>query len=160
VSSVDALPVAFSGISLQEGEEHGNEVFDHHFGRLFELFEQQNRVLQLGGAFAPLLAVRSLSMGLAGTDFAQHRHFIDAAESYRRGIQRTLNGDIATHQKPGEVYLAGRELWEQVPEFAYTAPSAADVLGQQRTSLAVLVLWLVGAWALVLHASTTALRRV
>lgn len=28
VASVDALPVAFAGVSLQEGEEHGNEVFD------------------------------------------------------------------------------------------------------------------------------------
>ena len=44
VDSVDALPIAFSGISLQEGEEHGNEVFDHHYGQLFDHYERQNRV--------------------------------------------------------------------------------------------------------------------
>ena len=121
VTSVDALPVAFGGVSLQEGEEHGNEVFDAHFGPLFDTYEQQNRVFQAGGLLAPMLATRSLSMGLSGTDFAQHRHFLSAAETYRRDIQRVMNGDIERHQKPGQVYLAGRELWDQVPAFEYHA---------------------------------------
>jgi ABC-2 type transport system permease protein len=157
VNSVDALPIAFSGISLQEGEEHGNEVFDQHFGRLFELYERQNRVFQVGAVAAPMLAARSLSMGLAGTDFAQHRHFIAAAETYRRDIQRTMNGDIAANQKPGAAYLAGRELWDQVPDFAYDAPNALWVLRQQGPSLAILAFWLVVAVALLLRASRTAL---
>jgi ABC-2 type transport system permease protein len=157
VTTVDALPIAFSGISLQEGEEHGNEVFDHHFGRLFELYDQQNRVFQLGAMAAPMLATRSLSMGLAGTDFAQHRHFIDAAETYRRDIQRTLNGDIARNQRPGAAYLAGRELWNQVPDFSYEAPGVLWVLQQQLPSIAILTAWLAVAVALLLRASRTAL---
>jgi ABC-2 type transport system permease protein len=32
VTSLDAAPINFSGISLQEGEEHGNQVFDRHYG--------------------------------------------------------------------------------------------------------------------------------
>jgi ABC-2 type transport system permease protein len=147
VDTVDALPIAFSGISLQEGEEHGNEVFDHHYGRLFDTYDRQNAVYQLGGIAAPMLAIRSVSMGLAGTDFAQHRHFVTAAESYRRLIQRTMNGDIAEHQKRGSVYLAGRELWEKVPEFEYTAPATSWVLGNVRASVAILLLWLVAAVA-------------
>ena len=62
VDSVDALPIAFSGISLQEGEEHGNEVFDRHYGRLFDIYQRQGRVFELGGALALTLAVRSISM--------------------------------------------------------------------------------------------------
>jgi ABC-2 type transport system permease protein len=145
VSNVDALPVAMSGVSLQEGENHGNEVFDHHYGRLFDTYDRQNSVYQLGGALAPMLAMRSVSMGLAGTDFKQHRHFITAAEDYRRVIQRTMNNDITANQKRGTVYLAGRELWEQVPEFEYTSPSTSWVLANVRWSVLILAAWLVAA---------------
>jgi ABC-2 type transport system permease protein len=157
VTSVDALPIAFGGVSLQEGEEHGNEVFDAHFGPLFDTYERQNQVYQAGGALAPMLAVRALSMGLAGTDFGQHRHFLTAAEAYRRDIQRVMNGDIEKHQKPGQVYLAGRELWEQVAPFEYTPPPAGWVLSQYTTSLLVLGVWLAAAVALMVRASATAL---
>jgi ABC-2 type transport system permease protein len=157
VDSVDALPIAFSGVSLQEGEEHGNEVFDAHFRPLFDTYERQNRIYQAAGVLAPMLATRSLSMGLSGTDFSQHRHFLDAAESYRRNIQRVLNGDIERNQKPGQVYLAGRELWDQVAPFEYTPPPAAWVLGHYGTSVIVLVAWLVAAVLLMVRASATAL---
>jgi ABC-2 type transport system permease protein len=157
VASVDALPIAFSGVSLQEGEEHGNEVFDTHFGSLFDLFERQNDVFRLGGVVAPMLATRTLSMGLSGTDFTQHRHFTTAAETYRRNIQRTLNGDIAKNQKPGVTYLAGRELWDQVEAFDYTPPNASWVLGHYASSLLVLGGWLAAVVALMLRAASTAL---
>ena len=146
VDSVDALPIAFSGISLQEGEEHGNEVFDRHYGRLFDIYQRQGRVFELGGALAPTLAVRSISMALAGTDLAQHLHFVRAAEDYRRGIQRVMNNAIAERQKPGQTYLAGPELWHEVPDFDYQAPSTAWVLGNVRWPLLLLAGWLGLAW--------------
>jgi len=144
VETVDALPVAFSGVSLQEGENHGDEVFDAHYGRLFDTFDRQNTVYQLAGLVAPMLAIRSVSMGLASTDFQQHRHFITAAEGYRRLIQRTMNDDIMAHPTR-TAYLAGRELWEKVPEFEYEAPAASWVLGNTRWSIGVLFAWLVVA---------------
>ncbi|MDP1572114.1 MAG: DUF3526 domain-containing protein [Vicinamibacterales bacterium] len=156
VDTIDALPIAFSGISLQEGEEYANLVFDRHYGRLFDLYDRQNRVHQLAGVVAPMLAVRSLSMGLAGTDFLQHRDFIRAAEDYRRDIQRILNGDIVRNQKPGQVYLAGRALWEEVPPFDYEAPATSWVLAAYTTSLLVLGLWMAAAVAWMLRAGATA----
>jgi ABC-2 type transport system permease protein len=147
VTSEDALPINFSGISLQEGEEHANEVFDKHFGQLYGAFERQNRLAQYAGFVAPSLALRSLSMGLSGSDFAQHRHFATAAEAYRRDIQRAMNGDIARHQKRGETYLASRTLWAEVPDFDYRAPSAAWVAARQWPSLVAIAGWLVLAGA-------------
>lgn len=90
VDKLEALPVSFAGISLQEGEEHGNVVFDKHYGALWNRFEQQNRLKQVAGLFAPMLAINSLSMGLAGTDFAHHRDF--AVDRFR-----FLSPAIATH---------------------------------------------------------------
>jgi len=153
-SSMDAVPVNFSGISLQEGEEHGNEVFDWHFGRLFGLYEQQNRLQQLAGVAAPLLPTRTLSMALAGTDFAHHRDFAQAAESYRRGMQRLLNSDIAQHAAPGVVYTAGPELWNRVPEFVYERPGLSWVAAHNGLSLCLLGAWFAAAVAFAYAGAT------
>lgn len=154
--NVDALPIAFSGVSLQEGENHGNEVFDKHYGELFDQYARQDRVTQVAAIVAPMLAVRTLSMGLSGTDFRQHRDFADAAEQYRRGIQRVMNSDIATNQKKGQVYLADQALWSKVPEFDYVAPPASWVMTNQTVSIAVLGGWLVVSIALMLRSARLA----
>jgi|RhiMetdeSRZDD1v2_1073273.scaffolds.fasta_scaffold17347_7 ABC-2 type transport system permease protein len=152
VDSPEALPIAMQGVSLQEGENHGDEVFDAHYGRLFDTFERQNTVYQVGGLAAPMLAIRSVSMGLAGTDFNQHRHFITAAEAYRRLIQRTMNDDIMAHPVKGGgtadaerrgPYVAGSELWAKVPPFEYEAPATSWVLANTRWSIAMLAVWLI-----------------
>lgn len=144
-SSMEAVPLNFSGVSLQEGEEHANQVFDSHYGRLFEIYDRQNRTYQLAGVAAPLLPLRALSMGLAGTDVAHHRRFVRAAEDYRRAIQRIMNSDITKNAKAGVVYAAGPELWQRVPEFRYDAPGARWVLRQHQWSLILIAAWLVGS---------------
>jgi ABC-2 type transport system permease protein len=145
VQSMDAVPINFSGISLQEGEDHGNEVFDRHYGRLFEAYEAQNRAFQWAGVAAPMLPMRSLSMALAGTDFAHHRDFVVAAEEYRRAIQRVMNDDITRNAKPGAAYVANADLWSRVREFDYALPNARWALGQAAPSLMLLLAWLAGA---------------
>jgi ABC-2 type transport system permease protein len=139
--TMDAVPINFSGISLQEGEEHGNEVFDRHYGRVFDTYEAQNRVFQWAGIAAPMLPIRALSMALAGSDFSHHRDFVTAAEAYRRSIQRVMNDDIARNSRPGVVYTAGSSLWAQVPEFTYRLPDASWALGRNRVSLVILGVW-------------------
>ena len=165
VDTPAALPIAMQGVSLQEGENHGDEVFDAHYGRLFDTFERQNTVYQLGGIAAPMLAIRSVSMGLAGTDFNQHRHFVTAAEEYRRLIQRTLNDDIMRHPAKGDgltdterrgPYVAGPELWAKIPEFDYDAPTTSWVLSRTRWSVMILGLWLVLATVWVQRPVATA----
>lgn len=153
-SRLEDLPINFEGIALQEGEEYTNALFDRYYGDLWDAFERQNRLHQLGGLLAPFLAVRSLSMGLAGTDFAQHRHFAIAAEGYRRRLVKMMNDDLTAKSKTGDFsYFADARLWEQVPEFEYQAPSAGWALKRQSWGLAVLVLWFLGASAAALLAA-------
>jgi ABC-2 type transport system permease protein len=155
VSSQAAVP-GFAGISFQEGEEYANGVFDRHYGPLHDTFERQNRLAQWAGFLAPSLAIRSLSMGLAGSDFAHHRHFATAAEAYRRDLQRALNADIAMHQQPGQTYLADAALWASIPDFNYRAPGVGWVFGRQVPALMAL-----GTWVLCLSAALLwAARRV
>jgi ABC-2 type transport system permease protein len=85
-------------------------------------------------------------MGLAGTDFAQHRHFSDAAEEYRLMLISTMNNDVTRNQKLDDYdYKGGRELWEKVPPFAYTAPGAVWVLAKTARASALLGAWLLAA---------------
>lgn len=155
VERLEALPVNFAGISLQEGEEHGYKIFDKHYSGLWNTFASQNRVQQLAGVVAPLLAVRSLSMGLAGTDFTQHRDFAQSAEGYRRTLIKTVNEDITYNSKTGDTgYTAGRSLYEQVPAFQYTAPGVAWVLSNQLLSVVVLLAWFAAAALLMIFATT------
>lgn len=138
------LPVNPQGIALDEGEADDTAIYERHFGALMDVYERQNRFYQAGALVSPFIAVQTLSMGLAGTDFAQHRHFSDAAERYRREMVSVMNGDVTAHQKLDDFdYKAGRNLWEQVPAFAYTAPGISWVLSQ--TALASLLL---GGWVL------------
>ena len=138
------LPVNYGGLRLQRSEEMGDEVFDHFYGGLHDTFERQNRVRQLSSVVAPLLAVQSLSMGFAGTDFAQHRDFSEAAETYRRSLVKKMNDDLAYNSgEAGFGYVAGEELWNSVPDFEYTAPSVGWVLQNHIISAVILVVWFV-----------------
>ncbi len=143
VETVDELPLNVVGVYLQESEEFANRIFDRNYGALWNQFERQGLVHEALSVAAPLLAVRTLSMGLAGTDVEQHRHFATAAEEYRRELMREMNGDLAENSRTGETYIATADRWAEVPPFRYDAPSLGWVLGNRALSLAMLGVWLV-----------------
>ena len=143
VATLEELPVNYAGISLKAGEDHGNEIYDKQYGELWDTFEAQNRMQQQGGLIAPLMAIRSVSMGLSGTDFAQFRDFSVAAEKYRRMFIDVMNDDITTAPKTEAPHMGDESLWAKVPAFEYNAPAVDRVLGQQAWSLSLLGLWAV-----------------
>lgn len=142
VSRLEDLPVNFDGIALQAGEDFGNRIFDRHYGDLWNQFERQDAARRIFAVFAPHLAVSSLSRGLAGTDFAQHRSFAVAAENHRRMLIRTINNDVTKNARYGDTaYKANADLWRKVPEFQYAAPDAASIIKQQIGSVVILSAW-------------------
>jgi len=148
VTRAEALPLDLNGIRLQVGEDHGYEIFDRFYGELFDPMEAQNRFLQSSSVLFPLLGVQALSMGLAGTDLAQHRDFIRAAEEHRRAEIKIINDDILDHPGNGkDVHLGERDLWTKVPPFHYDPPGIGWVLTQHAPALALLAAWFVfAAW--------------
>lgn len=146
VREIKDLPVGFAGLRLQASEEHANEVFDRRFVELWDAFERQSRVHISASVAAPFLAVRALSMGLSGTDFAHHRHFATAAEGYRRDLQRLLNAEIVERGKgESNTYMAREDLWRRTPSFRYDAPDTVAVARQQGGAFGMLGLWALGA---------------
>lgn len=154
---VDELPLSAQGVGLVEEEADQDRLLDRHFPVLFSAHARQASRLQWAALGSPLLAVRSLSAGLAGTDVTDHLHFAAAAEAYRRATVQMLNTDTAVNDLPqnrtdllvpgvtDRFYQPGRELWEKIPLFRYEPPSAAYVLAARRPALLVLAVWLLFA---------------
>lgn len=147
-------PTLLQGIELQAEALFENEVIDHHVTRFHDAVERHDRLVQWAGLVAPVVAVQSISTGLAGTDYAHHRHFAEAAEAHRRRLVEMLNREFA--ERGGSdawSYKAGREVWEKAPPFVYQQPTLGRVLAGQKVSIGVLAAWLVlaavAAWMAV-----------
>ena len=106
------------------------------------------------GALSPFLAMRTLSAGLSGTDFAHHRHFTDYAESWRKRFVESLNKAFTEKSgAEGWSYKAGPELWKNAPPFEYRAPGLSFAVQTHLFSLICLLVWLFFATVLALWAS-------
>ena len=137
------------GAALQQGEDYGNRVFDAHFAALWNTFEEQAQVQRIAAVVSPYLAIRDVSMSIAGTDVRHHVHFAQRAEGFRRGLQRYLNDDLKRNSR-GFGYQAGPSLWHSAPRFAYERPPLGWALQPAAISLALLFAWMfAAAWFVV-----------
>jgi len=136
------VPLSKWGIALRVTDHNGYRVYDRQFGALWDTFERQQRFQEWAGLAAPVIAVRSLSMALSGTDFSQHRDFSKAAERQRRIIQEVVSDDLIKNADPlGNrhfSYRANPSLWAKVPEFQYPLPRIGFALARHWPSVAVL----------------------
>eukprot|EP01035_Chromulina_nebulosa_P011072 gene11072-14816_t len=136
------VPLSKWGIALRLDDQASYPAYDRHYGRLWDTWERQQQVQEWSGLVLPILAIRSFSMGMAGTDFAHHRSFTTAAELHRRRIQDLMSEDLVAHADPmGDrhfAYQAAPDLWATVPPFDYHPPHAGWALAHQARSLAVL----------------------
>ncbi|MCC7536627.1 MAG: DUF3526 domain-containing protein, partial [Deltaproteobacteria bacterium] len=136
-------PALLASIELRAEAAFENEVIDHHFGEHVRGVERQEQWVQWASVLSPFVAIRSLSMAFAGTDYAHHRHFADAAESHRRALVEMLDREIGERGGTDAwSYRAGRELWERAPALRYEPPDLGWVLARQAPSAGVLFAWL------------------
>jgi ABC-2 type transport system permease protein len=113
VKRVEDLPYSLSGIFLIEGDKRDSAIYERAFARVFDVYDRQSSLYTAQAVVAPLLAIQTLSMALAGTDVHEQRHFLEAVGEYRKDWLRVLNEDVLVHQKRGQVvYTRGRDLWE------------------------------------------------
>lgn len=138
------LPLNKWGIALHVDDHAGYSVSDKHFGSLWRSFAEQQRSQEWVGLVIPLLALRSYSMGMAGTDFANHRDFSIAAEQHRRVMQDLISADLVknadTLGNQHFAYQASTSLWATVPRFSYQNPSLLVSLQRNQFSFLILLL--------------------
>ncbi len=144
VTRVEDIP-NFRMAELDLVERHSHRVFDRVLGSFYTQVAAQDRLFGRFGLLSPTIAAQRLSMALAGTDFDQHRGFIDQAERYRRTLVDRMNADGMAHAvRPGEpAHTADAGLWASIPPFAYTPSKVGRLIASLAVPLAALCGWLV-----------------
>ena len=142
------------GIELRAEAKWEDMIYDHFVVELEDQIATQERLVTYAGFFSPLIAMRSLSASLAGTDYAHHRHFTDRAEVWRKVLIGHLNKEFADNAGDDSwEYKVGADFWKTIPPFEYDSPSPGFALQSQWLSLSILALWLVGSFGLALSAA-------
>jgi ABC-2 type transport system permease protein len=157
-------PFSEDGIGLFAEEERDTALYRRHVSRLYDSYEAQERIYTAVGFVFPAIAIQSFSMGMAGTDFAHHRDFAEAAEDYRYKMIQTLNEDMALHDLPenrkasrwlagsADEYIPGQELWQQIPVFEYRFPTLEWAIERHLMDAFVLLAWAVAISAFMAFA--------
>ncbi|MFN3727697.1 MAG: ABC transporter permease [Allosphingosinicella sp.] len=156
VDDVLDLPVQYAGLVGMEGERLTSELFDRHAAEAFAREDRQNAFVRAFGAASPLIAVRQLSMTLAGTDADSHQDFLLQAERYRYDFVQRLNRmqvDHIPNRNPGFDPRIDASHWLEVPAFDYRAPRPLSYAGGRiAAAAAILALWLAGLALLLVMA--------
>lgn len=154
VSNVAELPFNFDGLIAVEAEKYSTDVYRRFYQHIWSIYGRQDQVYRLGGVVAPMLAIQSLSMGLAGSDFEQQRHFAEAAEIYRTRMALDMNDYIMNKIRYGDrLATADQKLWGTLPDFEYVMPDVRWVLRNQTLTFSVLLAWFAGCFLLAVWSS-------
>ncbi|MBC2652961.1 DUF3526 domain-containing protein [Novosphingobium flavum] len=155
VSRVEDLPLNYRGLVAMEGERLTAGLFDRYAEAQFARQRRQAEVVNGLALLSPAVAVRSLSMALAGTDLEGHRRFLRQAEAYRYTIVQGLNrlqAEAVTYVDDGNrnsdpeaarrVRIDPRH-WHDVPDFTYRSAGLGERIRAAAPGAAVLAVWLV-----------------
>jgi ABC-2 type transport system permease protein len=155
VDSLSHLPINFAGILMQADEEFGNQVWDKHYGELYEKLETQKRNYQLSGLINPFASLQSLSMASAGTDLLHHLDFLSHAEKYRRYFIKTLNDEYAFGgSKTGERgWKASQDFFRSIKDFSYNEANFISMKNKYLIDIFCLFLWSLSLVCLIIYYS-------
>ena len=155
VDRVEDLPVQYAGLVSMEGERLTTKIHADSAARQLARETEQNAFVHRFAALSPLIAIRQLSMALAGTDPAAHHDFLDQAEAFRYAFVQKLNR-LQVDLLPsigGEDPRIAASYWQDIPRFAYDRPDPLDSPGRIAWPFAVLLGWLAALGALALVAA-------
>ena len=150
VSTVEELPVEYSGLLLAEGEKYESEVYTKHFDLLQEQYSKQRSVYRSCGIVSPMLPVRFVSMALTRTDYGFLWHFEDEAERYRVELNTALNMNIAENAKGIDEYKADTSLWSSIPTFNYQWQSGKELILNHFIEYCISLSWAVLSFLMML----------
>ena len=151
VDSLEQLPINFDGIVMQEDEEYGNQVWDKHFGKNYNILQKQKKTYQLSGFFNPFASLQSASMGFSGSDMLHHLDFLKQAENYRRILIKSLNDKHAYGgSKTGDwSWKADNAFFKSIKDLEYKTPPFAKALSLNFIDILCLAFWMALATLIV-----------
>lgn len=147
--SVQQLPFNYSGFVMREGEKISAEIYKEHQAKLWDIYARQNHVTNWAAFINPFLAIRHLSMALAGSDFVAYTDFQAQAEQYRYQLAQRMNElqmEYISNKKPGpedNPYAISSRHWKEMPDFMYHNRPLSQVLREAGTGIAALFYWMI-----------------
>jgi len=160
---IEDLPVNYKGLVGIEGERMTTQLFDRYADISYAAQERQNALVDSAGILSPAIALRSMSMAAAGTDFAGHRRFLEQAEAYRYALVQRLNrlqaetvsyaDDTAVDPGADRRKRIATSNWQAMPDFAFVAPTGTTLAASALPGLFVILAWLAGATLLLAYAT-------
>ncbi len=147
--SISQLPFNYAGYLMYESEKISSGIYNRHRKALLARYENQNRFNRYTAFINPYIAIKNLSMALAGADFASYVDFQDQAEEFRYNLAQRMNKlqiDYISNKKQSgqdKPYSISKKHWEDVPDFKYKFKDCGFVLKKEALSLAALLFWLV-----------------
>ena len=158
VDTVEDLPVDYAGLVSIEGEKLTTNIYADSARRQAALEEEQNAFVHRFSVLSPLIAIRQLSMALAGSDPAAHLGFLNQAEAFRYDFVQQLNrmqADLLP-EVGGDDPRISAENWREIPRFSYQSSDRLDRSDRLVWPFAVLLGWL----AAIAVAAPFAARRI
>lgn len=154
VARVEDLPVGYVSLRRAFNDAYSMKVHDLHFERLRTRLARQGDVLRAAAVLGPTLAMRGLSMSLAGTDLAHQHAFDDSAEAHRRYfIALTEQWDRSRSRGQVRSGRADSLDYRSVQPFAYQPPGALFALRAALPDALILLAWAAVAGVLLLCAA-------
>ena len=157
MARVEDLPINYNGVQMIEGERLTTEAYRGMRDALASVRQAHERAASVAGAAAPYLAIRLVSMALAGVDVAYVDDFERQAEDYRYALVQHLNqlhADEVAHADDRYVAASGSDAptrkrieadhWRESPQFDYRPPPLAASVGHAGTACLVLAAWAAG----------------
>ncbi|OAV45682.1 DUF3526 domain-containing protein [Lewinella sp. 4G2] len=150
VATTKELPFNYGGYLMREGERLSTEIYNSHQARLIDTYRQQNRVLKFVGLVNPYLAIKQLSMTLAGSDFATYQRFREETEAYRYNLAQTMNElqiefiSNTTTSSADKGATISQQYWRDFPPFEYGFLNNREMLTATAVSIVTLLAWLFG----------------
>jgi ABC-2 type transport system permease protein len=151
VDSLSQLPVNVDGLIMALGEESSSKIYQEHFDELVAIYDDQNRLSIWAGFINPYLAIRNISMSMAGTDFFHYVDFLNAAEKYRYALTQHLNNLQATkvaHKDKTSRLKA--DIYASYPPFYYEGPAFTKALANVSLSIIALAFWTALVYGLII----------
>jgi ABC-2 type transport system permease protein len=150
VDSTHKLPFNYSGYVMREGEKLSAETYKKHQTQLTETYQKQQNVVRYTAILNPYIALKNISMALAGTDFFAYNDFGNQAESYRYQLAQTMN-DLQIKYISNKVKnsadkkaIISRQNWKDFPDFHHQFLTIIEVLQKEMLSFISLIIWILG----------------
>lgn len=159
VDSVQHLPFNYSGFVMSEGERTSAEIYNRHLEKLWQTFQNQNSLTRFTACLNPYVAIKNVSMALAGTDFESYVYFQKQAEAYRYQLAQEMNElqmQFISNKKPesgDKPDVISKEHWKAFPDFKHQFLSISATLSNIRWSIIALLTWSIAVIGLVIYLS-------